>query len=281
MKTLMFAALVSAASLSFGMPWQDVAMKSASNIGVVKGPIKGIVIEHHGCGCSQCTREAGKAITNFTGFATGDGWVYIHPRTGPNWANDATVKLTDDLVEAVIGHYGLPSDVPIISIGKSMGGMGTLAWPAFSRYRANIRAIFANCPVTDLVAMYRHVNIPKDRVLIRRGWAPYIRGTIEGAYPREDGREYEEVLKAHSPIHNLDRLLKVPYYINQGTIDKAVVKETHADVFVPALKASGRDVTYYVSEGADHCGFSREMSGKWNAALKAELAKAAGAAEAK
>ena len=60
----------------------------------------------------------------------------------------------------------------------------------------------------------------------------------------------------------------MPYYVNQGTADEAVIKEKHADVFVPALRAKGRKVTYYVSEGIGHVGFSTDVLPKWNAALR-------------
>ena len=156
------------------MPWADVFRKSASNIGLVKEPVKGIVVEHHGCGCSKCGREKETVVTNFVRFALEDGWVFIHPRTGSNWMNESAAELTDELVDAVIEHYGLSEDVPILSTGYSMGGMGALVWPVFSKHQANVRAIFANCPVTDLAEMHRYVSGTND-------WSTYIRTTIERA----------------------------------------------------------------------------------------------------
>ena len=245
--------------------WEAFSRKCLSNVGKVKTPVKGLVIEHHGSGCGRCGRTQGKAVTDFARFRVEDGWVFVHPRTESTWTNDSAVRLTDDLVGAIIAHYGLRTDVPILSTGYSMGGHGALVWPVFSKYRRNIRAVFANCPVTDLPVFHAYV------AGLTNGWARYDRQTVERSYPAEAGVDYEKVLRRRSPIHLVDRLPDVPYYVNQGTADKCVQKATQSDVFVPALKAAGRKVVYFVSEGSGHIGFSKTVRPQWEAALQREM----------
>jgi len=254
------------------MSWDSFIRESASNIDLVKGSIRGILVEHHGCGCGQCRRETNQQVTRLARGFLRPGWLIVHPRTGSNWMNDGAVRLTDRLVGAAIAHYGLDGDVPIVSLGKSMGGGGALVWPVFSKYRANVRAVFANCPASDFPTQYRYLcqtELWEQRK--KTDWSSYVLSTLLAAYPKAGTLPYEKQIEVRSPLHLVSQMPKVPYVINQATDDWAVVKETQADVLVPAMRKAGLKVKYYVSEGVGHCQFSPEIARKWKAAVVARM----------
>lgn len=233
--------------------WETLPRYCRSNVGLIKGPVKGIVVEHHWLGDSDFKADEVNAYEEFAVR----GIVRISPHYSPwAWMNDYAVRLTDTLVSVVKRHYGLGDDAIIVSTGISMGGQGCLVWPRYSRHR--IAAVVANCPVTDLVYHYTE--------------RPDLPRTICCAFA--DAPDLQAAIAAHSPIHLVKSLPDIPYFIVHSTADAAVSKERHTDRFVAAMRAAGRKVEYVVSEGTGHCQLTPEAKARYDAALLAPFSGA-------
>lgn len=233
--------------------WQTLPMFCRSNVGQIKGPVRGIAVEHHGLGCGQFEENQVEAH----GWLAEKGIVFIHPHYSPwAWMNRHAVKLTDDLVSTVKAHYRLPDDVPIVSYGGSMGGQGCLIWPCYSRHR--ISAVVANCPVTDLVYHYSE--------------RPDLPRTMGCAFEYAD--DLMEEIRRRSPFHQIGRMPDIPYTILHGTKDDEVSKRFHSDRFVAAMRQAGRTVAYEASEGMGHCKLSPHTQKVFDRALLAPFEKA-------
>ena len=256
---MLAAANVARAATAFQGPsaplvtWETLPRYCVSNVRIVEGPVKGIVVEHHGLGC------IGNRELDYSTLGEGDrktyvecaklGIVRIHPHYSPwAWMNDYAVRLSDALVTVVKEHYGLGDDATVVSTGCSMGGLGCLVWARYSRHR--IAAVAANCPVTDLV--------------YHRTERPDLPATIACAFG--DAPDLQAAIEAHSPLHLVKSMPDIPYFVVHSTADRSVGKERHSDRFVAAMKAAGRRIDYVASVGTGH--------GRLTAAAHARLSAA-------
>jgi dipeptidyl aminopeptidase/acylaminoacyl peptidase len=64
---------------------------------------------------------------------------------------------------------------------------------------------------------------------------------------------YEDAVKRISPIYQLDRMPKIPYFVAHTDADEIIRIEKHAEPFVAGMRARGHDVTYRVVPGQAHC----------------------------
>ena len=226
--------------------WKTLPRYCSSNIGLVKMPVKGIVVEHHGLGCGYFKPDDTRAFGDFAER----GIVRIHPHYSPwAWMNDHAVRLSDALVTVVKRHYELGDDAIVVSTGGSMGGLGCLVWARYSQHR--IAAVVANCPVTDLAYHYTE--------------RPDLPRTIGCAFA--DAPDLQAAIMAHSPLHLVKSMPDIPYFIVHSTSDEAVNKERHSDRFVAAMEAAGRKIEYLESEGTGHCQLRPEVQARFDAAL--------------
>ena len=116
------------------------------------------------------------------------------------------------------------------------------------------QACVANCPVCDMVG---HWNARED---LPRSFYSAAYG-----YPGS----FEEALRSLSPLHLADRMPDADYHIFHCTEDRVVPKALHSDKLVPALRASGRRVTYDVVEGRGHCSLTLAAKEKYAAYILA------------
>ena len=229
--------------------WETLSSFCLSNVADVKGPVRGIVVEHHGLGCIWFKPNEGKGWNK---DLSEKGIVAFHPHYHPwCWMNDAAVRFTDRIVDCIIEHYGLPKDTKVCSTGGSMGGLGALVYARYSR--KNVVAAVANCPVCDLPYHYTE--------------RPDLPRTLTTAFA--DAPDFDAALKAHSPLDLAPQMPDICYFVVHSTADKAVNKERHSDRFVEAMRKAGRRIEYVISEGTGHCQLKPEARRRYNEAVLA------------
>ena len=246
-----------AAASPLDVTWENLDRFANTNAREVKLPVRGLVVNHPWCGQTAMYDPA----KNGRDFAAEPkrrfaemGVVYLHVYEGPwSWMNEEAVRLADEVVDAVILHFGLPSDVPVRSAGMSMGGAAAIMWARFSRHR--VVSVVANCPPTDLVA---HVGERFDLPVIFRS-----------AYG--DKPDPLSAIRSRSPMDNVSALPDADFFIVHSDADPLVSKTLHADRFAAALKRAGRRVTYVVSEDTGHCDLSPVAKVSYERALYAPL----------
>ena len=236
--------------------WKDIRLFAHTNADAVRGPVRGIVVFHHGLGCNSFD----PAMKDWESNYARQGIVAIHPHANPwGWMNDVSVKLADTLIDRVIEHLKLPADVPICSAGGSMGGQGALVFARYSKHC--VVSVVANCPVCDLV--YHETERPD------------LPRTIAAAFG--DKLDYDAAIRAHSPLSLVPEMPDIDYFLFHVTGDSRVGKAAHSDRLVAALRAAGRRVTYVASEGNRHCVLSPEAQGKYELAILNSFLPAASA----
>ena len=208
---------------------------AATNLSLLKDKPRSLVLEFHGLGDGHFFTEP-----HPLGVTLAErGIAFAIPYYGPwGWMNDKAVGYIDEVVDAVFDKYG---EMPIVSTGLSMGGLGAIAYCANSRHAPV--ACAANCPVCDLPYHYTE--------------RPDVARTVYFAfshYPCELG----EAMKSVSPLHLIGRLPRIPYSVFAATADVEVDPEKHSYPFVSAMKEAGYDVDLTVMEGRAHCDLSPE-----------------------
>ena len=226
--------------------WESIRNFAHVNADAVCKPVRGIVVFHHGLGCVSFDPELKGWEENYAR----NGIVAIHPHSSPwGWMNDTSIRLTDALVDCVIGRLGLPSDVPVCSAGGSMGGQGAFVFARYSRHR--VVSVVASCPVCDLV--------------FHETERPDLPRTIAAAFG--DQPDYDAAIRAHSPLALAPSMPDIDYFVFHVTGDTRVSKTAHSDRMVAALLKAGRRVTYEASEGTRHCVLSPECRAKFELAI--------------
>ena len=90
---------------------------------ICRKPIKGIVVYFYGLGGQFLFDEDTEEGIRFAK----EGILYLIPYQNPwAWMNRQTVELTDELLDVLFDAYDLPEQTPVVSTGKSMGGLSAL-----------------------------------------------------------------------------------------------------------------------------------------------------------
>lgn len=208
------------------------------NHGICKKPIRGIVVYFYGLG-GQFLFDEDTAEGKMYGEK---GILYLVPYQNPwAWMNRQTVALTDELLDVLFAACDLPEDTPIVSTGKSMGGLSALVYTAYAKRTP--AACVTNCPVCDLP--YHFTERPD---LPRTLYSAF--GTYEGTL--------EDALRSATPIHLVEQLPDIPYTIFHCEGDEAVNKQIHSDRFAEKL-GSHHQLVYYVVPERGHCDLTEEM----------------------
>lgn len=205
---------------------------------ICQKPVKGIVLAFRGLG--------GMAIydtdTEDGQYFAKRGILYVVPYNDPwGWMNKQQVAYTDEIVDVLIRKYGLEENIPIISTGRSMGGLGALIYMIYGKRTP--ASCVTNCPVCD--AVYHYTERPE------------LPCTLYNALFWEKGT-MKEALEAMSPIHLAHKMPKVNYYILHCEKDLLVNKERHSDAFVQKMRQLGYHVTYQVVPERNHCELTEE-----------------------
>ena len=200
---------------------------------LLAGPITGIRVVFHGLGYNGM-----KVADDEDRLHAAQGLLNIFPYYGPwSWMNREARVCIDDLLEETYRTFALRDDVPLLLTGDSMGGGSALLYARYAR--RPIAAVLANCPACDFT--YHFIERPD------------VARTMYHAFGAYAG-EWQEILKEHSPLHQVAYLPDVPYLIIHGDADPAVSKTRHSDPLVAAMRRTGRNVEYHEIPGMGHCG---------------------------
>ena len=206
---------------------------------ICKKPIKGIAVSFFGLGGAYMYDEDTEDGKRFAQ----EGILYVMPYQNPwAWQNKQNVSYTDEIIDVLFEAFDLPEDLPIVSIGGSMGGLSALVYMAYAKRTP--AACVANCPVCDLPYHYTE--------------RPDLPRTLYSAFFHYEGT-MQEAMESASPLHLVDRMpAGSKYYVFHCEQDLAVNKQKHSDGFVEKMKAN-HDIHYYAVPDRGHCDLSEEM----------------------
>ena len=203
-----------------------------TNRNEIRSAPRGIVLEFHGLGDgNRMIKEKLKLGT----YCAEHNLLYAIPYYGPwAWMNDKAVKYVDEVVDGLEDEFA--SDLPVISTGLSMGGLGSLVYPVYTRHK--VIKVASICPVCDLAYHYT------EREDTAR--------TIYGAYSHYD-MTLEEAIKIQSPMELLDKMPRIPYRLFLCTADEEVNIDKHGLTMVSLMKSKGFDIEKFICPDRPHC----------------------------
>ena len=217
---------------------QNLRSFAYTNEGLIKGKIKGVVLDFFGLGGMAMFKEdTGTGI-----FYAERDVLFVLPYSNPwGWMNKDEVALTDEILDVLFEKYGLDDSTPVISTGGSMGGLACIVYTKYAK-RTPIGCI-ANCPVCDLVYHFtEREDLPR---------------TIYSAFFHYEG-SFEDALKSASPLHLAPSLPKeTKYVIFHCEKDDAVNIDKHSVRFVDELSKT-RDIEFIRVPDKGHCALSEE-----------------------
>jgi dipeptidyl aminopeptidase/acylaminoacyl peptidase len=190
----------------------------------VRGEITGIVVTFHGLGFAGMKGGPGYEEQEW-----GDcGALVVFPYYGPwSWMNRSARGFVDRLIASIYHQFKLKSDLPLIIIGGSMGGLSSLIYTRYSPHK--IAACLAMFPVCDLEYHFTE----------RPDLPPTIRYAL-----RDFPGDFAEGIKENSPLMQAAGMPDIPYLVIHGDKDQAVNKEKHSDKFVVEMKKAKKNLKY-------------------------------------
>ena len=210
-----------------------------TNEELLKSEPKGIIYEFHGLndGISMNIQH-----TKFSYMCADAPLLYVRPFYGPwNWMNRASVKLVDEITEALFEKYG--KNMPIASSGLSMGGLSALIYARYAKYTPSVCA--AICPVCDLIYHYDE----------REDTARTIFSAL-GGYEIP----FVKAMENNSPVHQISEMPDIKYLILSTLNDKEVNFKKHSEIFVKKMKERGKDIEYIKIPDNGHCDLTKESA---------------------
>ncbi|MEA4888753.1 MAG: prolyl oligopeptidase family serine peptidase [Clostridiaceae bacterium] len=215
-----------------------------SNDKICSFPIKGIVLDFFGLGGQQMFNDdtqMGKELAK-------EGILLLIPYNNPwAWMNAQAVRYTDEIVNTIIDKYSLDEKVPIVSSGGSMGGLSALIYTRYAEHTPV--ACIANCPVCDLPYHYTE--------------RPDLPRTLYSAFYYSAADNIDEAMKAASPLHLVNEMPDVDYYIFHCENDSSVNIKRHSERFVSEMQKRHR-IRYYTVPGRDHCDLDEKSKKLYN-----------------
>ena len=201
-------------------PW--INNRCWSNYQLIKGRIRAVTLIFNGLG--------GAVVNTWTPLELAlaeENILTILPYYGPwSWMNRSSRAFVDDLVERVYSVLQLGDDVPLIASGVSMGGCASLL---YSRYgKRPVAGCDALYPVTDLI--YHFDERHDVAVSMSRAFYGYA-------------EPWEEVLREHSPLYQVEHMPRIPYLIIHGLNDKCV-NIYHSDAMAEAMRKRSLQLEY-------------------------------------
>lgn len=206
---------------------------------ICQKPIKGLVVSFFGLGGAAMFDADPEEGVRFAK----DGILYVVPYQNPwAWQNAQNVSYTDEIIDTLFAAYDLPAELPIVSVGGSMGGLSALVYMVYAK-RTPVACV-ANCPVCDLPYHYTE--------------RPDLPRTLYSAFYHYDG-SLQEALRSASPLDLVDKMpVGSQYYVFHCTEDQAVNKQKHSDRFVEKMQEQ-HHITYYAVPGRGHCDLTEDM----------------------
>ncbi len=223
--------------------YENLRYYAYSNDKIVKGDVKGIVIDFFGLGGQAMYHEDTRAGKYFAE----NGVIFLTPYTNPwGWMNRDEVRLADEIIDVIMEKYSLGKAMPLVTVGGSMGGLACIVYTKYAKHTPV--GCVANCPVCDLPYHYtERVDLPR---------------TLYSAFYNYDC-SMDEALKSCSPLHLASELPeKTEYTIFHCEKDSAVNIGMHSDRFVKEL-SKYRHVDYFTIPERDHCDLDEENEKKY------------------
>jgi len=224
---------------------ESIHIYAKTNEPHLKGEVRGIIVELPGLGGNSClggTMESGSYDT-VQGKDFGEHGIiiaYIFP--GPwSWGNRAAMRITDSVIAALLKKYNLSENIPMAVRGGSMGGLGSLIFAAETRY--TLRCVVSACPCVDTLETIRVV--------------PHFGRSLVSAIGGYD-MPLEDALKTISPIHRIDDMPHIPYYICSDGKDHLQLAP-QCDRFIEAMRERGHEIQYFRQEEREHGDFDPEV----------------------
>ena len=218
---------------------QNIRRFAYVNNGVCTQPVRGMVVFFPGLNNKDM-----HAFDPIEGeFYGAQGILYVIPYNNPwSWMNKQAVGYTDEILDVLFDAYDLPAGTPVVSCGRSMGGLASLVYTNYAKRTP--AACIANCPVCDAVSHFtEREDLPR---------------TMYSALYNEEGT-LEDALKSISPLHLADKMPRIAYHIFHCEEDMSVNMQAHSDKLVEKLRALSYNVTYDTVPGRGHCKLTLEM----------------------
>lgn len=218
---------------------------------ICQKPIKGLVVCFFGLGGAYVFDEDTEDGIRFAK----NGILYVAPYQNPwAWQNKQNISYTDEIIDVLFEEYSLPCDLPIVSIGGSMGGLSALVYMVYGKYTPV--ACVANSPVCDLPYHFTE--------------RPDLPRTLYSAFYNYDC-SLQEALRSTSPLDLVDKLpVTSKYYIFHCMEDPSVNKQKHSDRFVEKMKDK-HDIVYYSVPGKGHGYLTDEMKKQYNKHIESSI----------
>ena len=219
-----------------------------TNLDTVKLPIIGIAVQFFGLGHNKMVDpldSENKYVIKGNEYAK-RGILYVFPYNNPwNWMNRQAVAFTDEVIDALICGLGLSNNVPIVSIGGSMGGQSALVYTRYAKHTPV--ACVANWPDCDKPYHFtERTDLPR---------------TLYSAFG-EYGMTMDEALRSVSPLHLASEMPDVDYHVFHCDCDRAVNIEKHSMRFIEAMKH--RRITFRVVNGRGHCDLDDDAAAEFD-----------------
>ena len=201
-------------------------------------PVRGFVIEFPGLGGGSCL---GGDLTkaDYTGelalALAQQGILLAYMFMGPwSWMNKGAVRITNAVVKAIKAKYALSDEVPYVVMGGSMGGLGALLYTAGAATMPT--ACLSVCPCVNVPDRFTaHPEFPRT----------FVRAVADYELSIEEG------LKTISPIHRLEEMPDIPYFLINDCDDE-VFPEAQLDEYVFELRKRVSSVEYEKLIGCKH-----------------------------
>lgn len=221
-----------------------------SNDKLIKGNIKGIVLNFYGLGgMTIYDKDPGDALE----YAE-KGIIYVIPYYNPwAWMNKQAVSYTDEIISVLCDKYGLGDNVKVVSTGGSMGGLSALVYCVYAKITPC--ACVANCPVCDLPYHYTE--------------RPDLPRTLYSAFGEYDG-DMKSALESASPLHLVEKMPDINYTIFHCEQDLAVNLEKHSNRFVESMKEK-HNISLNIVPLRGHCDLSAPARIEYNQTILKEF----------
>ena len=213
------------------MTWENLSDFAFVNTDTLTGDIKGVVVNFHGYTDASMFTKSGIYAESLGK----KGIIYIFPYYSVwSWYSKSSMAFVEEVIDTVYAHFALPSDIPFMTTGGSMGGMVAMLYGVYGKRK--ICACACNCPVTDLVIRMRDHNMVR---------------AIYSAYNLED-KPFEQCVREHSPIHMAEKFARVPYKFVFGGADGCITPEQSVP-FCEKMRECGHKFTSETVSEMVHC----------------------------
>lgn len=213
------------------MNWDNLEYFAFVNTDTLVGKPKGVVMDFHGFSDATMFEKSNE----FARYMGKRGILYVFPYYSVwAWMSKASIAYIEEVIDVVWEHYGLDDDTPFVPQGGSMGGMTASMYCIMGKRKPVACAM--NCPVSNLE------RISRSKAIRRSVYSAHIL----------DERPIEKVIDELSPLNNVSKFPKIPYFAVYGSLDEGMNEEV-ASEFETAMLGAGHDFKRITVEGMGHC----------------------------